>query len=163
MGKISAIVAVTDNDVISKNNKIPWRMPADMTYLRKTVKGHVLIMGRATYDSMGRAYPGCINVVISRHIKDLPDAIVVSSMEDALSLEEVKKDLQPFIFGGESIFNEAMPYTQKIYLTRIHTLLDGDRFFQYSPTEWRQSSKEEHKKDSENPYDYDFIILERIK
>jgi dihydrofolate reductase len=161
MGKISAIVAATDNDVISKDNKIPWKMPADMAYLRKTVKGHSLIMGRATYDSMGRAYPGCVNIVVSRHIKKLPDAIVVHSMEEALNLDEVKKDSQAFIFGGESIFNEAMPYTKKIYLTRIHAQLEGDRFFHYNPDEWKEVLKEEHKRDDKNSYDYDFIILER--
>jgi dihydrofolate reductase len=158
---LSAIVAATDNDIISKDNKIPWRMPADMAYLRLKVKDHVLIMGRATYDSMGKAYPGCTNIVVSRHIKELPDAIVVNSMQNALSLDEVKKDSEPFIFGGESIFNEAMPYTQKIYLTRIHANIDGDRFFHYNPSEWNEVSKEVHKKDGQNPFDYDFIILVR--
>jgi dihydrofolate reductase len=158
---LSAIVAATDNDIISKDNKIPWRMPADMAYLRLKVNGHVLIMGRATYDSMGKAYPGCTNIVVSRHIKELPDAIVVNSMQDALSLDEVKKDSEPFIFGGESIFNEAMPYTQKIYLTRIHANIDGDRFFHFNPGEWNEVSKEVHKKDGQNPFDYDFIILVR--
>jgi dihydrofolate reductase len=136
-------------------------MPADMAYLRKTVKGHCLIMGRATYDSMGKAYPGCVNIVVSRHIKNLPNAIVVHSMEEALNLDEVKKDSQPFIFGGESIFNEAMPYTKKIYLTRIHAQIDGDRFFHYNPGEWEEISKEQHKKDDENPFNYNFIVLER--
>jgi dihydrofolate reductase len=158
---ISAIVAATDNHVISKDNKIPWRMPADMAYLRQKVNGHALIMGSATYTSMGKAYPGCTNIVVSRHIKELPDAIVVHSMEDALNLEEVKKDPEPFIFGGESIFNEAMPYTDRIYLTRIHAQIDGDRFFHYNPDEWVEISHEEHGRDAQNPYDYDFIILER--
>jgi dihydrofolate reductase len=160
---LSAIVAATDNDVISKDNKIPWRMPADMKYLRQKVNGHVLIMGSATYESMGKAYPGCTNIVVSRNLKDLPDAIVVHSMEEALGREEVKKDPEPFIFGGESIFNEAMPYTQRIYLTRIHAQIDGDRFFHYNPAEWNEISKQQHKKDDQNPYSYDYIILERKK
>jgi dihydrofolate reductase len=158
---ISAIVAATDNDVISKDNKIPWRMPEDMKYLRSKVNGHVLIMGRATYDSMGKAYPGCTNIVVSRSLKELPDAIVVHSMEDALNLDEVKKDNEPFIFGGETIFNEAMPYTDRIYLTRIHAQIDGDRYFQYDPNDWQEVNREEHQKDDANPYDYDFIILEK--
>jgi dihydrofolate reductase len=158
---ISAIVAATDNHVISKDNKIPWRMPADMAYLRKKVNGHALIMGRATYDSMGKAYPGCTNIVVSRRVKELPDAIVVHSMLEALELPEVKKDSEPFIFGGETIFNEAMPYTERIYLTRIHAQIDGDRFFHYNPNEWVEASRDECKKDDKNPYDYDFITLER--
>jgi dihydrofolate reductase len=158
---ISAIVAATENDVIAKDNKIPWRMPADMKYLRSKVKGHAIIMGRATYNSMGKAYPGCTNIVVSRSIKELPDAIVAHSMEEALNLKEVKKDPEVFIFGGESIFNEGMPATERIYLTRIHAQIDGDRYFQYKPEEWREVWREEHKKDADNPYDYDFIILER--
>lgn len=158
---ISAIVAATENDVIAKDNKIPWRMPADMKYLRSKVNGHALIMGRATYTSMGKAYPGCTNIVVSRSIKELPDAIVVHSMQAALDLDEVKKDDEPFIFGGESIFNEAMPYTDRLYLTRIHASIDGDRFFHYNPDEFVEVSREEHKKDADNPYDYDFIVLER--
>jgi dihydrofolate reductase len=158
---LATIVAATDNDVISKGNKIPWRMPGDMAYLRSKVKGHPLIMGRATYDSMGKAYPGCTNVVVSRHLKELPDAIVVSSLKAALALDEVKNDSEPFIFGGESIFEAAMPLTEKIYLTRIHAQIEGDRFFHYNPAEWHEVSRDEHKKDKENPYDYDFITLER--
>jgi dihydrofolate reductase len=118
-------------------------------------------MGRATYNSMGKAYPGCTNIVVSRSIKELPDAIVAHSMEEALNLKEVKKDPEVFIFGGESIFNEGMPATERIYLTRIHAQIDGDRYFQYKPEEWREVWREEHKKDADNPYDYDFIILER--
>jgi|GEM_PF-59008 len=159
---ISVMVAASDNDVISKDGVIPWKMPADEKHMDAIISGHVLIMGRGTYNFMGKAYPGCTNVVVSRQIKDLPDAIVVHSMQDALDLQEVKKDTEPFIFGGESIFNEAMPYTQKIFLTRIHASIDGDRFFHYNPDEWTEISREEHKKDEQNPYDYDFIILERV-
>jgi dihydrofolate reductase len=158
---ISAIVAATKNDVIAKDNKIPWRMPADMKYLRSKVKSHAIIMGAATYTSMGKAYSGSTNIVVSRSMKELPDAIVVHSMEEALNLDEVKKDNEPFIFGGETIFNEAMPYTDKIYLTRIHANIDGDRFFHYNPDEFVEVSREEYKKDADNPYDYDFITLER--
>jgi dihydrofolate reductase len=138
---ISAIVAATDNHVISKDNKIPWRMPADMAYLRKKVNGHALIMGRATYDSMGKAYPGCTNIVVSRRVKELPDAIVVHSMLEALELPEVKKDSETFIFGGETIFNEAMPYTERIYLTRIHAQIDGDRFSRQAATSVKRTIK----------------------
>jgi dihydrofolate reductase len=158
---ISAMVAATDNDVISKDGKIPWKMPDDEKHMHSIISGHALIMGRTTYDFMGKAYAGCTNIVVSRHIKELPDAIVVNSMQNALSLDEVKKDSEPFIFGGESIFIEAMPYTQKIYLTRIHANIDGDRFFHYNPSEWNEVSKEVHKKDGQNPFDYDFIILVR--
>jgi dihydrofolate reductase len=158
---LSAIVAATDNNVISKNNKIPWKMPADVAFLRQKIKGHALIMGSATYSSMGKAYPGCTNIVLSRHLEELPDATVVRTVDEALKLDEVKKDNEPFIFGGETIYKLAMPFIQRIYLTRIHTPIAGDWFFNYNPNDWKEVSKEEHKKDAVNPYDYTFIILER--
>jgi dihydrofolate reductase len=160
---ISAMVAATDNDVISKDGIIPWKMPADEKHMDSIISGHVLIMGQNTYNFMGQAYPGCTNIVLSVNIKSLPDAIVAHSMEEAMNRPEFKNDPEPFIFGGESIFNEAMPYTQRIYLTRIHAQIDGDRFFHYNPAEWSEVSKQQHKKDDQNPYSYDYIILERKK
>jgi dihydrofolate reductase len=160
---ISAIVAATDNDVISKNGVIPWRMPADSKYLREKVAGHVIIMGSGTYKFMGHAYPGCTNIVISNTMQpqEVPDGILVRSIDEALNLAEVKKDSEVFIFGGQGIYEAAMPKTERIYLTRIHTQIDGDRFIKYDTHEWQEISKEEHEKDANNPYDYTFIILER--
>lgn len=160
---ISAIVAATDNDVISKNGVIPWRMPADAKYLRQTVTGHPIIMGSGTYKFMGHAYPGSTNIVISNTLQasEVPDAVLVHSMEDALNLGEVKNAKEAFIFGGQGIYEAAMPKTQRIYLTRIHTNIDGDRFFRFNTQEWQEVWREEHQKDADNPYDYDFIVLER--
>jgi dihydrofolate reductase len=163
MGRISAIVAATDNDVISKNGVIPWRMPADSAYLKKIVTGHPIIMGSGTYKFMKRAYPGCTNIVISNTMQasEALDAILVHSVEEALNLEEVKNSEESFIFGGQGIYDAAMPKTNRIYLTRIHANIDGDKFFKYSADKWHETSKDTHKKDADNPYDYDFIILER--
>lgn len=160
---ISAIVAATDNDVISKNGVIPWRMPADSKYLREKVTGHCIIMGSGTYKFMGHAYPGCTNIVISNTMRteEVPDGILVRSLEEALNLPEVKKDKEPFIFGGQGIYEAAMPKTQRIYLTRVHTHIDGDRFFKYNFDEWQEVSRQARHKDADNPYDYDFIVLER--
>jgi dihydrofolate reductase len=160
---LSAMVAATDNDVISKNGVIPWRMLADESYMRRKITGHPIIMGSGTYKFMKKAYSGSPNIVISNTMQpaDAPDVIVVRSLDEALDLEEVKNDSEPFIFGGEGIYNAAMPKTQRIYLTRIHAHIDGDRFFKFNPDEWKEVSRDEHKKDAENPYDYDFIILER--
>jgi dihydrofolate reductase len=160
---ISAIVAATDNDVISKNGIIPWKMPADEQYLRQSINGRPIILGSGTYKFMRRAYGKGINIVVSNTMKpeDAPDAIVVHSVDEALAREELKNFDEIFIFGGQGIYEEAMPKTDRIYLTRIHTSIGGDRFFKYNSDEWQEVSKVEHPKDGENPYDYDFIILER--
>jgi dihydrofolate reductase len=163
--KISAIVAATENDVIAKNGIIPWRLPADFAYLRKTVANKPLIMGRGTYEFIHKKWAGSLVVVISRNLnyQVAEGQKLVSSIKQALDLKEIKNADEVFIFGGQSIYEEALPYTDRIYLTRIHATLDGDRFFKYNPDDWVEVGREAHKKDSENPYDYDFIILERKK
>jgi dihydrofolate reductase len=163
--KISAIVAASKNDVIAKKGIIPWSLPADLKRVKSVTMGRPLIMGRATYEPIGRNLPGRLNIVVSRNpdFKVLPGAVLVSSLEEALKLNPVKKAAEVFIFGGQSIFEAAMPFVQKIYLTRIHANIDGDRFFRYDPEQWVEVSREIHKKDSINPYDFDFITLERKK
>lgn len=161
---LSIIVGATDNNVISKNGLIPWKMPADFAYVRKKTWGHPIIMGRGTHDHVGKTLTGRINIVVSSNpdYKVAEGSILVSSVEDALQLPQVKNVTEAFIFGGEGIYNSAMPYVQKIYLTRIHTQIDGDRFFNYDKSQWHEVSKEKHQKDKDNPYDYDFIVLERV-
>jgi dihydrofolate reductase len=159
---ISAIVAATDNDVISDKGKIPWHMPADFKHLREVTWGHPIIMGRKTHEYIGRTLPGRTNIVLSRnsHLEIFPGSILATSIEEALERKEVKEASEVFAFGGE-IYKQTMPLIGRIYLTRIHTTVDGDNFFKYNPKEWEEVSREEHKKDTQNPYDYDFIILER--
>jgi dihydrofolate reductase len=161
--RVSAIVAATDNDVISKNGIIPWKMPADAQFLRRTINGRPIILGSGTYKFMRKAYGKGLNIVVTNTMKpeDAPDAVIVHSLEEALRRDELKDFDEIFIFGGQGIYEAAMPNTQRIYLTRIHTNIDGDKFFKYNPQVWQEVSREEHKKDEKNPYDYDFIVLER--
>jgi dihydrofolate reductase len=160
---ISAFVATDDEGAIGKNGQIPWDLPADMKRMRELTLGHPIIMGRATHDSIGRTLPGRLNVVVSANpdYKPANGSVLVGSLEAALDLDEVKKADEVFIFGGESIYNLAMPHTQRIYLTKVHTIANGDRFFKYDSGKWQEISVEKNAKDSDNPYDYDFIILER--
>jgi len=161
---LSAIVAVTDNDVISKEGKIPWHMPADFARLKKITMGHPLIMGRKTHDSIGATLPGRTNIVISRNpdYKVASGSVLVSSLPNAIKLAEAENSGEAFIFGGEAIYNQALPQTQKLYLTRVHTTVNGgDGFFRYNPDEWRETSKESKKADEQNRFDCDWYILER--
>jgi dihydrofolate reductase len=159
---ISAIVAATDNHVISHKNKIPWHMPADFKHLKEVTWGHPIIMGRKTHEYIGRTLPGRTNIVLSRNkdFKVAEGSVLAHSVDEAMSIKVVKEADEVFAFGGE-IYHQIMPQVEKIYLTRIHATIDGDRFFHYNPDEWDEVSREGHKKDEKNAYDYDFIVLER--
>lgn len=161
---LSAIVAVTDNDVISKEGKIPWHLPADFAKLKEITMGHPLIMGRKTHDSIGRTLPGRTNIVISRDAgyRVQPGSVLVNSLEDALSQAAANDPEEVFIFGGQSIYEQALPRTQRLYLTRVHTKVDGDTFFRFEPSEWRVLKHESHKSDAKNPFDWDWYVLERL-
>ncbi len=162
---ISLIVAVTDNDVIGKENAIPWYLPADLAHFKQTTIGHPIIMGRKTHESIGRALPERLNVVITRNpaYKAAEACVVVNSLDEALNLDEIKNNTEVLVIGGAEIYKQALPLADRIYLTRVHTTLAGDKFFKFNPEQWRQISKEKHTKDEKNQYDYEFILLEHKK
>nr|AIA18755.1 Dihydrofolate reductase [uncultured bacterium] len=143
----------------------PGLFKGEQKRLKEITLGSPLIMGRKTHESVGRTLPGRLNIVISRNPKYTVNegSVLVSSLEKALSLDKVKSAKQAFIFGGEKIFAESMPLLKRIYLTRVHTTLEGDSFFRYNPKEWKIISEEKHKKDLSlgRPYDFDYIVLER--
>lgn len=157
------IVALTDNNVIGKAGGIPWYMPADLAYFKQTTMGHPVIMGRKTHESIGRALPDRYNVVITRQ-KDYQAAdgcVVVHSLDEALNLPKVKTDPEPFIIGGAEIYRQALPLAERIYIARVHTKIDGDTFFEFDQSQWQEISRQEHRANANNHYNYDFIILEK--
>lgn len=163
---LSAIVAVTDNDVISKKGKIPWHMPADFARLKQITMGRPIIMGRKTHDAIGRTLPGRLNIIVSRdpnyQVKE--GSVLVNSLEDALNHPEVKSTKETFIFGGESIYMQALPKTQRIYLTRVHTYIeDGENFFKFDQKNWKVVKHQKMTADTKNPFDWDWYVLERAK
>nr|AIA18433.1 Dihydrofolate reductase [uncultured bacterium] len=162
---LSAIVAASDNDVIGNQGKVPWFIKGEQQRVKEITWGQPLIMGRKTHESIGRTLPGRLNVVISRdpQYKPYTGAIAVSSINSALDLPEVKAANEAFIFGGEKIYELAMPQLDKIYLTRVHADLPGDSFFKFDPTDWKVISQENYRKDPqlERPYDFDYLVLER--
>jgi dihydrofolate reductase len=161
---ISLVVAASDNNVIGIDNKLPWKMPADMKYFKNLTMGHVVIMGRKTFESMGsKPLPGRKNIVISRKKNLLTsDFTVLDSLTEAFSMFTEEKEV--FTIGGSEIFNLAMPKADRVYLTRIHGVFNGDSYFsQLSDSEWIEVSREDHKADEKNPYPYSFIVLERKK
>ncbi len=161
---ISIIVAVAENSVIGKDNQLLWRLSEDLKLFKKRTTGHAIIMGRKTFDSIGKPLPNRINIVISRS-KDLEidGCIVVNSLEKAIEVASHQKDKNEiFIIGGEKIYTLAEKIATKLYLTKVNATLDGDAFFDLKPYEnWILVSSVLYQKDEKN--EYDFEVLEMIK
>lgn len=162
---IAAIVAMTDDGVIGKKNDLPWYLPADLKRTKEITTGNTIIMGRKTADSIvdrvGHGLPNRKNIVVTRSGSyDHEGFLAVETVEEAL--KHVEGDA--FIFGGEQIYTLALPYTEKLYITFVHANIDGDVHFPaYNKNEWREVSREAHKKDEKNQYDYDYVELERVR
>jgi dihydrofolate reductase len=158
---ISLVAAAGKNNVIGNNNKLPWKMPADMKFFMNLTLGHPVIMGRKTYESFGKPLRDRRNIVISRD-KNLviTGCQVVHSLDEALKL--VKGDAEVFIIGGAEIYRQSMSIANKIYLTRIYGDFVGDSYFpDINDNEWKQISHSENKADEKNPYP--FAFLEYVK
>lgn len=160
---ISAIVAMANNNVIGKSNDLPWYLPADLAYFKEKTSGGTVIMGRKTFDSIldriHKPLPGRKNIVISRNHDYKPEGVdVVDSVEDAIKLADSD---EVFILGGEQIYKLAMPLLDRIYLTEVKADIDGDAFFPNIPGDFHEVSRESHKKDEKNQYDYDFVCLDK--
>ena len=162
---ISHIVATSENNVIGKNNRLPWQMPADMAYFKKVTKGHYVIMGRKNYESEGKALEDRINIVMTRDKGfKIDDGIVVHSLNEALDIPRNKKEKEVFIVGGGNIYEQSIGIADRIYLTRIHAIIEGDVFYpELNISEWKLVSEMYHKNDTLNPFNYTFCIYERIR
>jgi len=160
---LSAIVAAARNNVIGQDNKLPWRLPADMRYFKATTMGHPVIMGRLTYESFGRALSGRTNIVITHRTGyRLPDALVAGSLTEALDQAREKMPDEAFIIGGAQVYKESLPLLDRIYLTRIFEDFEGDaRFPDLDPGQWTMTREEQHASDEKNPYPFAFQLWER--
>lgn len=159
---IALFVAVADNNVIGGNNTLPWRLSADLRRFKDITMGNPIIMGRKTYESIGRPLPGRMNIVVSRNNNfDAPGCTIASTLEIAISLAANSGAESIFIIGGGTIYQQALPYAQKIYLTQVHATPKGTITFTYPSEEWQEVSREPHSADEKNQYDYSFITLER--
>ena len=152
------------NRVIGNKGKLPWNMPADLKYFRDKTKGKPIIMGRKTFESMGKKpLPNRANIIITRDQNYKADgAIVVHSPEEAITEAEKYGTEEAMVIGGSQIYKEFLPIANRIYLTIIEGEFKGDAFFpEYDITEWKETSYDEHERDAKNPYDYTFLVLER--
>jgi len=151
--------------VIGKDNQMPWHLPADLQHFKKITMGKPIIMGRKTYQSIGKALPGRKNYVISRDDSfQLGAAEVISSLDTALQLAGNDTE-EIMIIGGGRIYETMLPRADRLYLTFINLDVEGDTFFPdyESQATWQQVSFESHLADEKNPYNYSFVTLERVK
>ena len=154
---ITLIAAASENNVIGKDNKLIWHLSDDLKHFKDLTKGHVVIMGRKTFESMPKALPNRTNIIITRKTDYLVnDAIVVNSLNQAL--EKAADDNQPFIIGGGEIYSLAIKIVDRIELTRVHTELEGDAYFpEIDHNIWEEVSREKRLKDEKHNYDFSFI------
>ncbi len=158
------LVACDENRVIGKNNALIWHLPADLKRFKELTTGNVIIMGRKTYDSIGKPLPNRINLVITRQ-KDFvaEGVIVVHSLDEALLKAKSLSRGDIFIIGGAEIYQLALEKADQILLTRLHDIFDGDAYFpEISEKEWQVVEQIKGETDEKNPYQYSFITLQRI-
>ncbi|MCT4351493.1 type 3 dihydrofolate reductase [Vibrio sp. NC2] len=157
---ISMIAAMANNRVIGKDNQMPWHLPADFAWFKRSTMGKPVVMGRKTYDSIGRPLPGRLNVVISRDESlEIEGVTTVTSIEKALEL--VSDVDEVMIIGGGSIYESCLPKANKLYLTYIDFDVDGDTQFPDWGEGWKQSFNDIYQADEKNKHNMEFVVLER--
>ncbi|MCZ4693316.1 dihydrofolate reductase [Ancylomarina euxinus] len=158
---ISIIVAASQNNVIGKDNQLIWRLSADLKRFKALTTGHHIIMGRKTFDSIGKPLPNRTSIIITRQADyKVEGCIVVNSLEEALAI--VPADQEAFIIGGGTIYKEAIDKADKLYLTLVHSKFDGDTFFPKLEAKiWNSVKREDYMPDAKNEYAYSFIDYER--
>ena len=155
---ISMIVARSRNHVIGKDNQMPWKISADLQFFKKVTMGYPIIMGRKTWESIGRPLPGRRNIVVSRNVNYLAlGAELVGSLEQALdSLKEFKR---VFVIGGQQLFNQAFPLADELFITEIELQVDGDTYFEIpDPSDWQEIDRVQEK---EGEIEFAYVTLRR--
>lgn len=161
---LSAIVAVSENNAIGRDNDLPWRLPEDLKFFKRTTMGCPVLMGRKTFESLGRPLPGRLNIVVSKQNLQLPDAVLLyDNLDDAINRLKQEYTEQGFIIGGGNIYEQTMPLIERLYITKVHTVIaDAQTFFPEIDTKaWELVWSEHHTKDERHEYDYTFQQWEK--
>lgn len=157
---VSIVVAISENHVIGKDNKLLWYLPNDLKHFKEITSGHTVIMGRKTYESVGKPLPNRRNIIITRQNITIEGCEVVNSIEAALAL--CTNEAEVFIVGGAEIYRQSMHLTDRIYLTIVHKEFDGDSYFpQIEPAEWKETAREDYEPDAKNALPYSFITYQK--
>jgi dihydrofolate reductase len=165
--KLAIIVAQSQNRVIGVNNTLPWRLPKDLQYFKQVTMGKPIIMGRKTFDSIGRPLPGRTNIVITKNLRFQPSGVkVVNSLQAAIDLAQIacQKDAveEALIIGGAQIYQQVLPVIETLYITEVKAEIEGDAYFpaiDYS--QFFEQEREDMSADETNPYAYSFVIYRK--
>lgn len=161
----SIIVAKATNNAIGLNNDLPWRLPSDLKHFKQTTSGHHVIMGRKTFESLGKPLPGRTHIILTRNESfRAPDGhYAVRNLEDAFSIGKSKKLDKIFILGGAEIYEMALPFTDELIITEVHSSPEADTFFPTIDTDqWFEKSRERiDKKNTNDEFDLDFVVYLR--
>jgi len=165
--RLAMIAAQSRNRVIGINNKLPWYLPEDLKYFKRVTLGKPIVMGRKTFESIGRPLPGRTNIVITRDPSwDHPGVRVVHGLDEGVELAESLALIdgvdEAVVIGGAEIYGLCLPRAERLYLTQVHAEISGDAFFpELEAAEWQEMAREDFAADGPNPYDYSFIVLDR--
>ncbi|PWV49730.1 dihydrofolate reductase [Chitinophaga sp. S165] len=162
---LSIIVAASENNVIGINNHLPWHLPVDMKYFKDTTMGKPIVMGRKSFEELGRVLPGRPNIMITRQPEYAAEGLyVVPSLEAGIEKAKTFGTEEIFITGGGEIFKMALSIVDRLYLTRVHAEVTGDTYFpEFDPTGWKLVKNERHEKDEKHAYALTFQVWEREK
>ena len=160
---IVMIAAVAENNALGKDNELVWHLPNDFKYFKTLTAGHYIIMGRKTFESLGnKVLPGRMNIIITRQAnKQYEGAKVVSTLEEAIALAKQNDYKELMVIGGGEIYTMALPMAHTIYLTRVHTQIEGDTYFPVLGNEWIKTSSDPHLADEKHAFNFDFEIWQR--
>lgn len=162
--RVTLVVAASENDVIGRDGDLPWRLPADLAHFKRVTMGKPIVMGRKTWDSIGRPLPGRLNIVLSR----TPDAVangcvVVDSLDRAVEVAQEQGAGELVVIGGAGVYEEAMGRAGMILLTRVHAVVEGDTFLPpMDPEAWQVIAVDRHEADELNEYPFSFLELRRV-
>jgi dihydrofolate reductase len=157
----SLVVAMDRNRVIGRDNRLPWRLPADLAYFKRVTLGHPVIMGRRTWESIGKPLPGRKNIVVSRNPDyEAPGATVVGSLDEAWKAAEGASEAS--VIGGTSLFSEALAKADRIHLTEVDAEVTGDTWFpEFDRSRWSEREVERHARDERHEHPFRIVVLER--
>lgn len=160
--KISIVVAMADNRVIGHENRLPWHLPADLKHFKQITMGKPILMGRKTFESIGRPLPGRTNIVITRDESYTAEGcVVVHSIEAALKAADSEEVM---VIGGAEFYQQALPHADTLYLTLVEGEFEGDTFFpELDDEEWREVERSGFDADEKNPHAYSFVRLDRVR
>ncbi|MEA5401946.1 dihydrofolate reductase [Arcicella sp. DC2W] len=161
--KLSIIVAVAENGVIGHNNQLIWHLPEDLKMFKRLTSGHPIIMGRKTFESIGKPLPNRTSIIITKNPEfQIEGCITVHSLEEAIEAANEIEENEAFIIGGAEIYRLALPFADTIYLTEVHHVFEGDTFFPAIDKDlWEEVNRTDHDTDEKHLYKYSFVELEK--